>query len=592
MKLNSMIVVSTILLVVVSILIPSYMAIVSFKDELEDVVISDLQIMSTNSMDKISRVMNQKINDLQILTSIENRNLMGSNLDIKEKINYLRDFEIHTQAYTSISIYDVNGIKIGDTRSVGIGEDASSEIFFSESVSGKLYHDSVPIRSENLGIPILRFSGPLYDDNRNIIGVIVLNFSLNKINDVLNTDTIYSKSLEVQLISNEGLIFYSNPPYKGILSNYFDMSNIKKFLQSKDSVSSYFVEHEDDSSLFVVVKQNDFLDYAGDDWILVIKGSTNILFEEKNKLITNFTIFAFVILCITIISSIIIANYISSPIKKLENEMKNVMQSNFDIDTNVGGNEEIKSMSNSIQKMLKEIKQVSVQKEEFIAMISHELKTPLTPILMWAGALQDKKFMGELNEKQTKAINTINSCANDLSSLISDIFDSYKLDLEKIKFIENKINLYELMKEILETSDTLVKQHKITIVNTTKENTLVYGDKKRIEQIFKNLLTNAIDFVDNNTGKIEINASVKGENVEFFVKDNGTGIKKEFQDQLFKKFYQVDSSMTRIHGGSGLGLSICQGLVKGMNGKIWFESEYKKETTFYFSLPIVKKSKK
>ncbi|MCF6173432.1 MAG: methyl-accepting chemotaxis protein [Campylobacteraceae bacterium] len=88
-------------------------------------------------------------------------------------------------------------------------------------------------------------------------------------------------------------------------------------------------------------------------------------------------------------------------------------------------------------------------------MISHELKTPLTPILMWAGALQDKKFMSELNEKQSKATKTILNCATELSELISDIFDSYKLDLQKIEFNEQEINLMELMDGLKDTAEKL-----------------------------------------------------------------------------------------------------------------------------------------
>jgi len=254
--------------------------------------------------------------------------------------------------------------------------------------------------------------------------------------------------------------------------------------------------------------------------------------------------------------------------------------------------EQLQVQKDELNQMNTELKKTEILKEEFVAMISHELKTPLTPILMWAGALQDKKFMGELNEKQTKATKTILNCATDLSELISDIFDSYKLDLEKIEFNEHEINLMELMGSVKDTAEKLIGEHKIIVKNTTNENITVYSDKKRIDQIFKNLITNAIDFVEEDSGKIEIHASVKGENVEFMVKDNGVGIQKEFQDELFKKFYQIDTSATRKHGGSGLGLSICQGMVKGMKGKIWVESEGKGGTIFYFTLPIVSKTTK
>ena len=272
-----------------------------------------------------------------------------------------------------------------------------------------------------------------------------------------------------------------------------------------------------------------------------------------------------------------------APIFDSSNNIEKYIAIRIDITKNKENEDTIKSQYEEIQK-------TEILKEEFVAMISHELKTPLTPILMWAGALKDEKFMGTLNEKQNKAAKTILMCAKDLSNLISDIFDSYKLDLDKLEFVENEIVLNELMDNIQEIGKKLIGDYKITLENTTNDNSLIHGDKKRIEQVFKNLLTNAIDFVDQDKGKIEIGAAIKGGKAEFYVKDNGIGIAEEFRDQLFKKFYQIDTSATRKHGGSGLGLSICQGLVKGMNGKIWLDSAPEEGTTFYFSLPIVKKS--
>ena len=254
--------------------------------------------------------------------------------------------------------------------------------------------------------------------------------------------------------------------------------------------------------------------------------------------------------------------------------------------------EQLKEQSLELENKNLELEKIELLKDEFVAMISHELKTPLTPILMWAGALQDSKFMGKLNEKQTKATKTILNCATELSGLITDIFDSYKLDLDKIEFNEHEINLMELMENSKELAEKLIGEHSIKIENTTNEEITVYSDKKRIDQVLKNLITNAIDFVDQESGKIELNATVKGEDIQFIVKDNGIGIKKEFQDELFKKFYQINTSATRKHGGSGLGLSICQGMVNGMKGKIWVESDGNKGTIFYFTLPIVNKTKK
>src|SRR5207245_11407032 len=113
------------------------------------------------------------------------------------------------------------------------------------------------------------------------------------------------------------------------------------------------------------------------------------------------------------------------------------------------------------------------------------------------------------------------------------------------------------------------------------------GDKSTLEQILNNIILNAVDFVTNEKGRIEIGAESKASKILFTVKDNGIGIPKKKQDRLFTQFYQLDTSATRKHGGSGLGLSICKGIVAAMGGEIWLDSDEGKGAIFYFTIQIV-----
>ena len=130
-----------------------------------------------------------------------------------------------------------------------------------------------------------------------------------------------------------------------------------------------------------------------------------------------------------------------------------------------------------------------------------------------------------------------------------------------------------------------MKEKMIKFVNSTNTTTTLYSDPIMIKEVFSNIIQNSVDFVHENTGHIEINAHVTEKGIQFFVKDNGNGISKEKQDQLFKKFYQIDTSIRRKHGGTGLGLSICKKIVDDLNGKIWLESDLNKGTTFFFEIP-------
>ena len=112
----------------------------------------------------------------------------------------------------------------------------------------------------------------------------------------------------------------------------------------------------------------------------------------------------------------------------------------------------------------------------------------------------------------------------------------------------------------------------------------ILADRRRLLESFTNLIQNSVDFVPQD-GKIEIGVNNDARDATFFVKDNGEGIPKEKQERIFQKYGQVESTAQRKFGGTGLGLAVSQKLVQGMKGKIWFESDVGKGTTFFFTIP-------
>ncbi len=585
MKFATLIIISSISLVGMSLIIPSYIAYVSFSNELEETVTSDISILAANAMDKVNRLMNGRIIDIQFLTSSSNDNLVGSQNSIKEKIEYLRDYEAQSQLYTSSSIYDLNGIKIGDTRSLKIGLDESNELIFTEASQGKIYHDKIPVESKSLATKIIHFSGPMYDENGNIDGVIVLRFSLGKINDILDSDTIYSKPIEVHLISNQGFIIYSNHHHEGFLTEITESTPIQNFLQSSENSMEIFqLTDEGENSLFSLVKQQGFLQYEGDDWILIFDIPTAVLFAEQTQVQNNFVIISGIILAFAVFASFILARNISSPIKELENKIKEVVKSDYNVDVNISGSEEIESMSDSIQQMIDEIKKSGKQKEEFSSMIAHELKTPLTPIQGYADLLLSEKS-GQLNEEQKRQIKLIKENARSLFRLISDFADVQKLDLKVLKLNKTKIHLVDAVNDSIVNMRQAIEKSNITLTTLLEEQITCFCDKQRISQVINNLLTNSMDFCPKTNGKITITLHTLGKDVEIIVEDNGVGMSKDQLSNIFTKFYQVDSSLTREHGGSGLGLSICKGIIEGHGGTMKIESSIGKGTKVHIILP-------
>jgi len=247
---------------------------------------------------------------------------------------------------------------------------------------------------------------------------------------------------------------------------------------------------------------------------------------------------------------------------------------------------ELEKANVSLMQKAEQLHQADITKEEFSAMISHELRTPLTTINGYCEMLKEQGLLGNLNEEQVKSIDQIYQSSMKLERLIADILDVQKLDLGKMRFEKKDFQVHEFMEQIKSDYEPLMKEKEIEFVNTTDKKFSITGDKDRISQILSNLIKNSVDFVPTTGGRIEIRVERQNNNAFFSVKDNGKGISEEKQKDLFKKFYQVDTSYSRKHGGTGLGLAICKGIAETLGGKIWIESKAGQGANFYFTIPL------
>jgi signal transduction histidine kinase len=247
--------------------------------------------------------------------------------------------------------------------------------------------------------------------------------------------------------------------------------------------------------------------------------------------------------------------------------------------------DELEKKEALLEKANTELKNLDKEKDEFISLAAHELKTPLASIKGFAQVLTDDKIF-EDREKSKYFLGLINKNTDTLFTLILDIVDASRISLGKLKINLEEVDPYPLFDDIRTNMEPIIRERGVepafTIGNGLPK---IWGDGARIAQILRNLLTNSIHYMQKG-GKISLNIFRAEKFVQFEVGDTGTGIPEENKKYIFSRFYQVDSSLTRKIGGSGLGLSICQGLVELMNGNIWFESEVGKGTAFFFRVPL------
>lgn len=321
------------------------------------------------------------------------------------------------------------------------------------------------------------------------------------------------------------------------------------------------------------------------------------------------------------------------PISALTQATSEIEKGNLDVSVKRKGNDELSVLSNSFNSMVNSIKRYNERqneltkalefkndeltetekdlrraneelvntetaKEEFLSMISHELKTPLTPLKMYAEMLLKIRSMGELNEKQLKAMKMILRSISQLELLVNDIFDVYKLDIGKLQLNKKVVQVASLVKENMSELGLLMRDKQIQFnaeIIPPSEKVNVLCDPRRIGQVLANLIKNSVDFVPDKGGRITIRTEAgyskqtndgNSNYVVFTIEDNGSGIPFEKINNLFKKFYQVDTSTKRKHGGTGLGLAICNGIVEGHGGKIWVDTKHTQGAMIKFTLPI------
>jgi signal transduction histidine kinase/CheY-like chemotaxis protein len=255
-------------------------------------------------------------------------------------------------------------------------------------------------------------------------------------------------------------------------------------------------------------------------------------------------------------------------------------------------NIELFAKKQELEKANIELRDANKMKSQFLANVSHELRTPLNSIIGFSELLGERAF-GELNERQTQYVEYVHSSGEHLLKLINNILDLSKIETGRIALNLKEFPIAEVISEALGILKPAAHKKNITIeTKTVPASPKLRADKEKFKQILLNLLSNAIKF-NNDGGHIRIGWEMVEEStgmhmqryLVFSVSDTGIGIKEEDKKKLFKEFEQIDSSITREYGGTGLGLVLTKRLVELHKGSIWFESDFGAGSVFYVKLP-------
>ena len=340
-----------------------------------------------------------------------------------------------------------------------------------------------------------------------------------------------------------------------------------KSMDNKNKTLVYGINLDTDTSIFISTS------------LVPIDATVSILKDQ-------FIYVTVIVLVLSFIVSYFISRMLSKPIVEITKSSSKLASGNYTSFKENTGIKEIDELSETLDKTSKELARTDELRKDLMANVSHDLKTPLTMIKAYSEMVRDLTYNDK--EKREKNLNTIIEEADRLNNLVNDILSLSVIESKMLILDKEEFNLTELVKNILNRYEIYTEKEEYKFIFDYKEPVIINADKAKIEQVFYNLINNAINYIGNDK-EVVINFIKDKNNITIEIADHGPGIDKEELDYIWDKYYRSKKNHKRSIAGTGLGLSIVKRILELHEYKYGVKSEKGKGTTFYFTIPIIKK---
>ncbi len=274
---------------------------------------------------------------------------------------------------------------------------------------------------------------------------------------------------------------------------------------------------------------------------------------------------------------------LSRPLVEMEKATREISKGNLETKVHVHSSDEVGSLAKAINDLSIELNDYRINRSEFLANISHELRTPTSYLKGYGNIIKNKRYQSP--EELEKYAGIIESEANRLAKLIQELFELSKMEEGNVQLYRQYVDIDDLVESVVEKVTLKAQDSNNHIrVNVQPDLPAIHTDGLRLEQILINLVENAVHYTDG--GDVEIIAKQHDKQIQFIIRDEGPGIPKEDLPLIFSRFHRVEKSRARNLGGSGLGLAIVAELTKHLKGEIHVVSTLGKGTCFTLSLPL------
>lgn len=558
----------------------------------------------------------------------ENPALKDENSKEAQILPALQEFIGKKKHFKSVSFLDLNGARIAGTELAGAGSGNGVLEFRKDFIGGRKYifgHSEL----SSIENPTIT-AGLLVENNGRPAGFLMAEIRASEMKALLG-----GFAASVALLDKGGIVAVSNTPIYTEGIKLSGMDAVRQGLMGKSGMLYEQNPYLGGEAFTAFASERDRADFKGNGWLLIYSVEQRTMNPATASFSRNFAYAGTILVMMAALVAYYLSRETEKPMKALESALKDAMAGKDVRLSESGGieseatlkyfenviedlnkskrviDEYGKIMEEKVGKKTKDIEDTKIallnaledttktkerlkknysklkkqneQKDQFISIAAHELKTPLSAIHGFSDLLmKSSKELGP--EKTSDYLGIISKESIRLSTLVTDILDLSRVDLGTVKYDMKEINLRSVLSNASKSIEMQMKEKGLKFETEINRNLpKIAVDENKFTQILINLLTNAMKYTLK--GTVVFKAYNDNNSLHLIFKDTGIGMSKEGMKHLFERFYRVETEVTKSIPGSGLGLSLCKEYAEAMGGKIWVESEAGKGSTFHVVFP-------
>lgn len=424
----------------------------------------------------------------------------------------------------------------------------------------------------------------------------------NNVSDIFFSETeIKEKNylLYSLTMNNNACVIVFDSTNSTTISGFDALGNAGCAIYNNSVVNERFIEVLENTDKDEIYLQGDFIELS--DQEVIVYGKKFLVNDQEYYVISNITLqsiniitktiqnqfilISLIVLTLSLLISLLFSKIISQPIIRIKEEANKLTYGNYELEFEDTGINEVQELADTIDLASKEISKVEEYRNELMANVSHDLKTPLTMIKAYAEMIKD--ISGDNKDKREKHLDIIINETDSLNTLVSDMLNLSKLQAGAISVDSEPFDLTEQLYSCYYRFEPLAALEDVTIEFECEPELIAIGDGNKIEEVLNNFVNNALKHYGEDR-KIIIKGYLKNKDyIRVEVTDHGTGIDEESLPYIWDRYYKIDKHYQRSRSGSGLGLAICRAILETYNCKYGVISKINEGSTFYFEIPTI-----